>query len=152
MCVYGIILIPMAEPKIRTTIEFDPYDFERLRAFADKQDVGLATAIIGLLDGKRIRVPFTPPTPEELRDHCLARGYTFDPEAFHAFYQSKGWKVGSQMMRDWKAACVTWQKREPVSSKPVIDKADGDRAAEEQRLAFAEIEEMRRARRAAGLD
>lgn len=55
---------------------------------------------------------FTPPTVDEVREHCLERGYTFDPEAFVAFYESKGWKVGRNPMRSWHAACVTWQKRE----------------------------------------
>ena len=55
---------------------------------------------------------FTPPTVEEVREHCRERGYTFDPEAFVAFYESKGWKVGRNPMRSWQAACTTWQKRE----------------------------------------
>lgn len=105
----------MAEPRIKTTIEFDPYDFERLRAYADRQDVGLATAIIGLLDGKGVRIPFTAPAVEDIRAHVAEKGYTFDPEAFHAYYSARGWKLSGQMMRNWKAACVTWQKRE----KPV---------------------------------
>lgn len=143
----------MADPRIKTTIEFDPYDFERLRAYADKQGLGLASTIIGLLDGKRIRVPFTPPTVEELKDYCKGKGYTFDPESFHAFYQSKGWKVGSQMMRDWKAACVTWQKREPeLVVAAAIDTAQADRDAEAQRLAMAELEEDRRLRKERGLE
>lgn len=55
---------------------------------------------------------FTPPTLDQVRAHCLEEGYTFDPEAFFAFYESKGWKVGRNPMKSWTAACVTWQKRE----------------------------------------
>lgn len=55
---------------------------------------------------------FTPPTVEDIRAHCAEKGYTFDPESFHAFYESKGWKVGKNPMKSWIAACVTWQKRE----------------------------------------
>ena len=55
---------------------------------------------------------FTPPTLEQVREHCSDKGYTFDPEAFYAFYESKGWKVGRNPMKSWTAACVTWQKRE----------------------------------------
>ena len=55
---------------------------------------------------------FTPPTVEDVRAHCVEKGYTFDPESFHAFYESKGWKVGKNPMKSWIAACVTWQKRE----------------------------------------
>ena len=55
---------------------------------------------------------FTPPTIDEVRAHCVEKGYTFDPEAFYAFYESKGWKVGRNPMKSWVAACVTWQKRQ----------------------------------------
>lgn len=55
---------------------------------------------------------FMPPTVEEVRRHCREKGYTFDPEAFVAFYESKGWKVGKNPMKSWQAACVTWQKRQ----------------------------------------
>ncbi len=54
---------------------------------------------------------FTPPSVEEVRAYCAEKGYTFDPESFHAFYESKGWKVGRNPMKSWKAACVTWQNR-----------------------------------------
>ena len=54
---------------------------------------------------------FTPPSVDEVRAYCFEKGYTFDPEAFVAFYQSKGWKVGNTPMKDWKACCVTWSKR-----------------------------------------
>lgn len=62
--------------------------------------------------GKREGERFAPPSIEEVREYVAEKGYTFDPEAFHAFYESKGWKVGSAPMKSWKAACTTWQKRE----------------------------------------
>lgn len=55
---------------------------------------------------------FAPPSVEEVRAYCAEKGYTFDPEAFVAFYESKGWKVGRNPMRSWRAACTTWQKRQ----------------------------------------
>lgn len=55
---------------------------------------------------------FVPPSVEEVRGYCDEKGYTFDPEAFVAFYESKGWKVGRNPMKSWKAACLTWQKRQ----------------------------------------
>lgn len=57
--------------------------------------------------GKR----FAPPSVAEVREYCAEKGYTFDPETFVAFYESKGWKVGGSPMKSWKAACTTWQKR-----------------------------------------
>lgn len=55
---------------------------------------------------------FAPPSVDEVRAYCSEKGYTFDPEAFVAFYESKGWKVGRNPMRSWQAACTTWQKRQ----------------------------------------
>lgn len=56
---------------------------------------------------------FIPPTVEEVKARIAEMGYTFDAEAFIAFYQSNGWMVGKSKMKDWRAAMVTWQKREP---------------------------------------
>lgn len=50
------------------------------------------------------RPRFRPPTPEELRAYCDAEGLPLDRERFLAFYDSNGWKVGRNPMRDWKAA------------------------------------------------
>ena len=55
---------------------------------------------------------FVQPSVDEVRAYCAERGYTFDPEAFVAFYESKGWKVGRNPMRSWQAACTTWQRRQ----------------------------------------
>lgn len=55
---------------------------------------------------------FVPPSLEEAKARIVEMGYTFDAESFIAFYQSNGWMVGKSKMKDWKAAMVTWQKRE----------------------------------------
>lgn len=59
---------------------------------------------------------FIPPTIEEVRDYCIERGNSIDPEAFIDFYESKGWMVGKNKMKDWKACVRTWEKHE--KSKP----------------------------------
>lgn len=55
---------------------------------------------------------FTPPTVDEVKKYCKERKNNVDPERFVDFYSSKGWKVGNQPMKDWKAAVRTWEKRE----------------------------------------
>lgn len=70
---------------------------------------------------KSKQVEFKVPSLEEVREYCAARGSKIDPEAFVAFYTSKGWKVGNAPMKDWKAAVITWEKREatrPSSPTP----------------------------------
>lgn len=56
------------------------------------------------------RVAFAPPSVEEVSAYVYEKGYHFDPESFVAFYASKGWMVGNNKMKDWKQACVTWEK------------------------------------------
>ena len=53
---------------------------------------------------------FVKPTIQEIQAHILEKGYTFDAEAFYAFYESNGWKVGRNPMKNWKMACTTWAK------------------------------------------
>lgn len=59
----------------------------------------------------RTRVKFEKPTLKEVADHVAEKGYTFDAEEFWNFYESKGWRVGSHVMKSWVSACVTWQKK-----------------------------------------
>lgn len=54
---------------------------------------------------------FSPPAVEEVREYCQRRCNQIDPEAFVAFYESKGWMVGKNKMRSWKSAIITWEKR-----------------------------------------
>jgi hypothetical protein len=55
---------------------------------------------------------FTPPTREEVQAYCMERGNHVDAEAFIDFYTSKGWMVGKNPMKDWKACVRTWEKRD----------------------------------------
>ena len=55
---------------------------------------------------------FSPPTLEEVEAYVKERGSGVNAERFVDFYASKGWKVGSQPMKDWRAAVRTWEKRD----------------------------------------
>ena len=55
---------------------------------------------------------FHAPTLEEVKARCAEMGYTLDPVAFISHYQSVGWKVGKNPMKDWKASLAGWQSRE----------------------------------------
>ena len=59
---------------------------------------------------KKKNAVFTPPTKDEVAAYILEQGYHFDAEHFINFYTSKGWMVGKNKMKDWKAACGTWEK------------------------------------------
>ena len=55
---------------------------------------------------------FTPPTLEEIQAYCTERGNHVDPQRFLDFYSAKGWMIGKNKMKDWKAAVRTWEKRD----------------------------------------
>ena len=55
---------------------------------------------------------FVKPSLDEVKAYCQKRNNSVDPEAFIDFYESKGWKIGNQPMKDWKAAVRTWERRD----------------------------------------
>jgi hypothetical protein len=59
---------------------------------------------------------FVKPSIEEIRAYCRERENTINAERFFDFYQSKGWKVGNQPMKDWRAAVRTWERSENARS------------------------------------
>lgn len=54
---------------------------------------------------------FVPPTLSEVQDYIQKNNYSVDASTFIDFYTSKGWMIGSNKMKDWKAAVRTWQRK-----------------------------------------
>ena len=65
------------------------------------------------------RKRFIIPTPEEVQAYCDERKNGILGQQFCDFYSSKGWRVGSQPMKDWKAAVRTWEIRRKDQSTPI---------------------------------
>ena len=57
------------------------------------------------------RKRFIIPTPEEVQAYCDERKNGILGQQFCDFYSSKGWKIGKEPMKDWKAAVRTWETR-----------------------------------------
>lgn len=63
--------------------------------------------------GSGKRSTFTPPTIEEVKQYLDEKQITnVDAERFVLFYESKGWMIGKNKMKSWKAAVATWAKSE----------------------------------------
>lgn len=60
---------------------------------------------------------FIPPSVNDVREYCKERNNNVDPERFVDFYSCKGWMVGKNKMKDWKAAVRTWEKRDNNTPK-----------------------------------
>lgn len=69
---------------------------------------------------------FVPPTLDEVKAYCNEKGYKVNPERFVAFYASKGWKVGNQSMKDWRAAVVSWEQRRKEEAVPTNQDSAND--------------------------
>lgn len=68
---------------------------------------------------------FKKPSVGEVREYITAKGWEDFAEEFIAHYESNGWKVGRNPMKNWKAACVTWKKRRtPQEVKPHDEYSD----------------------------
>ena len=65
---------------------------------------------------------FAPPTVEEVREYAKENGYDVDADRFVDFYASKGWLVGKNKMKDWRAAVRNWSR-----SQRQGESADGKR-------------------------
>ena len=72
----------------------------------DKTNIGTTSN-----KSKPSTVRFVPPSVEDVRAYCLERNNRVDADAFVSFYESNGWRVGKNPMKDWKAAVRTWEKR-----------------------------------------
>lgn len=60
---------------------------------------------------------FYPPTLDEVKQYCEERKNNIDPMAFIDFYSSKGWMIGKNRMKDWKAAVRTWERKRKEQSQ-----------------------------------
>lgn len=82
---------------------------------------------------------FTPPTIEQVMAYCKERNNTVNPQRFVDFYMSKGWRVGNQPMKDWKAAVRTWEQRDTQNAKPKIANEPRSGLTKEQREKYNKI-------------
>ena len=55
---------------------------------------------------------FKPPTIEEVQAYCKEHNNNVDAQRFIDFYEAKGWMLGKNKMKDWKAAVRTWERNE----------------------------------------
>lgn len=77
---------------------------------------------------------FTPPTYQEICAYAKEMHLTLDANRFIDFYESKGWYVGKNKMKDWKAAVRNWSRREEPK---------GFSAAEEMQTEEVDLDELK---------
>ena len=75
---------------------------------------------------------FKPPTVQEVQEYSS----TIDAERFCDFYESKGWMVGKNKMKDFKAAIRNWERNNDKRDNQ--SKAGGNTGQPERKLTPAQ--------------
>lgn len=105
----------------RTTITIENYTFYNnkpsTKPTTNRQQIDITNNINNNNIGR-----FTPPTVKEVAAYCEERGNNISPEAFIDYYSSKGWMVGKNKMKDWKAAVRNWERRQKAEEPQAIEK------------------------------
>jgi hypothetical protein len=80
------------------------------------------------------------PTLQEVKDYCLERNNSVDAEKWYDFYSAKGWKIGKEPMKDWKAAVRTWERKQmPQKKEPTVLIEDGKFFIDDSMQEYADI-------------
>lgn len=61
------------------------------------------------------------PSREEVIAYCKERNSPVNPNQWFDYYQSNGWKVGKNPMKDWKACVRNWEVKERQSEEHPCD-------------------------------
>lgn len=86
---------------------------------------------------------FIVPSLKDIKEYCEERNNLVDFNRFYDFYQSKGWMVGKNKMKDWKAAIRTWEKE--AGFKNISNKETAQEDVEESyQDALNKLEEMKK--------
>ena len=73
----------------------------------EKDNINRIINILGesTSDSKKI-----PPSLEDVKTYCEGNTLKVDPVMFWNFYESKGWMIGKNKMKDWHKALGTWER------------------------------------------
>jgi len=63
-------------------------------------------------ESKEKSVVFTPPSLTDVSNYIQEQQMKVDANAFIDFYESKGWFIGKNKMKDWKAALRNWNRKD----------------------------------------
>lgn len=87
-----------------------PNETQKTQAFFDKpKKADNVNANENENDNETNKRGFVKPTIEELRDYMNSIDMVDVSNKFYDFYESKGWMIGKNKMKDWKSAVRTWK-------------------------------------------
>jgi hypothetical protein len=62
--------------------------------------------------GQKKSAHFSAPSVADVMAYCAERKNSIDPERFVDYYEARGWMIGKNPMKSWKAAVRTWEKNQ----------------------------------------
>lgn len=68
-------------------------------------------------DNKSKSKRFKPPSINDVINYITEKQYSVNANQWMSHYESNGWKVGKNTMKDWKAAVRTWETRSKQDEK-----------------------------------
>lgn len=104
------------QTKVREISEKSPPEIE----LELKKEIKIEKEIDSSASTTTKRKRFEKPTLSEIEQYCIERKNNVNAEQFFDYYESNGWKVGKNSMKDWKASVRTWERseyRKPNSKK-----------------------------------
>ena len=125
--------LEIAEPIPRVIIQENNNNKKELDSlFKSKEDIQSNKDIDSKKDieesNKDKTKKFIPPTVDEVAAYCRERKNGINAESFVDFYESKGWLIGKNKMKDWRAAVRTWERNNYSSKEKgkIYDSVDDD--------------------------
>jgi len=77
---------------------------------------------------------FVKPSVDEIRAYCNQRSNNIDPQRFYDYYESNGWKVGRNAMKDWKAAVRTWETKDKGANGNAVNRGNAETDSTPERV------------------
>lgn len=66
------------------------------------------------------------PTIEQVKAYVQEKGYHFDPQHFHDYYEASGWHMqNGKPIKSWKQCCVTWERNWARNNPQPTGRLDG---------------------------
>ena len=107
----------------------------------DTENRQVETKVVEVIEEKKTHAKrFVPPTVDEVRAYCEERKNNVDADSFVSFYESKGWMVGKNKMKDWKACVRTWE-RSRTDGKAVVKK-NSFNSHEQRSYNYSELDKL----------
>jgi DNA replication protein DnaD len=109
-------MIELKSEHITTRLTICKYDTYQGERNADETQVkhkrnASETQMTPNKNDKNERMLFIVPALQEVSAYCQERNNNVDSQKFFDFYESKGWMVGKNKMKNWKAAVRTWEDK-----------------------------------------